>query len=137
MRGVLAAIAAAILLTTAWRPSPAADRVTVMGYGTNTCGAFVSVKPGTAEEEAYLAWLGGFLSGANVWNPLTREDVLKGIDLPAVKVWMQNYCRANPLETVFTGALKLGNELIERRKGAGGAPNGKPKDDREGPDLDM
>ena len=129
MKHALTAVAVAVLLSASARASSGADRVSAIGSGTNTCGAFVSAKPGSSEENEYLAWLAGFISGTNVWNAYTRADILDGIDMPAIKVWMQNYCRSNPLETVLFGAKKLGLELIERRKGDGRPPGEKPDED--------
>jgi hypothetical protein len=58
-------------------------------------------------------WLEGFLSGAAAG---TGEDVLKVSDRQSITLWMDNYCRANPLNSVHEGGVAL---FVELRKQIG------------------
>lgn len=58
-------------------------------------------------------WLNGFLSGAAAQK---GEDILGVVDADSVFLWMDNYCRNNPLDSVFQGATKLTKELEKRIK---------------------
>ena len=53
----------------------------------------------------------GFVSGANWASPGDREDFLKGLDAPALEVWIDNYCRAHPLERFSDSVDALVKEL--------------------------
>lgn len=44
-----------------------------------------------------------------------RQDLLEGVDSSAVLAWMDNYCRAHPLETIVVGATALRRELEGKR----------------------
>ncbi|HEY0332280.1 MAG TPA: hypothetical protein VGC74_01005 [Stenotrophomonas sp.] len=55
-------------------------------------------------------WAAGYLSGAAMG---TRKDFLAGFDIGAVFAWLDNSCRANPLQP-FTASL---NALIRERVG--------------------
>jgi len=52
----------------------------------------------------------GFLSGMSLANDV---DVLgpQAVDADAIDVWMDNYCRAKPLNQISTGARQLYREL--------------------------
>ena len=57
-------------------------------------------------------WVAGYLSGSNV--EADQPDVLVGTDFDGLMAWIDNYCRANPLDLVGTAALKLFDELKSR-----------------------
>lgn len=87
-------------------------------FGVPDCGEWVS---GTRPSSK--TWLAGYLSGLNQMyfaratkkfktnNPLGE---LKSLD--QAEVWMDNWCKANPLETVDMGALMLFDALISKRQ---------------------
>jgi hypothetical protein len=82
--------------------------------GKRSCGEWVKNRqaknwPGTADE----AWLVGFLSGLSA---ATDKDVLKDADNPSLFLWMDNYCKSNPLMTVTDGAANLYYELLKPKK---------------------
>lgn len=53
----------------------------------------------------------GFLAGR---SSIQSKDTLLDVDIESVSAWMDNYCSANPLDTIITGALALEKELIAR-----------------------
>jgi hypothetical protein len=53
-------------------------------------------------------WLLGFLSGV-AWSD--GKNILKDIDKSFIDVWMDKYCRENPLGTVANGGVILYEEL--------------------------
>jgi hypothetical protein len=63
-------------------------------------------------------WLNGYLTGANeawtVFGP--SKDPLRAVSPPQAWLWMDNYCRENPLETVLSGGQKLFLEIVDRAK---------------------
>lgn len=44
----------------------------------------------------------------------SNKSLMEHVDIPSVSLWMDNYCRDNPLDTIVTGALELSNELEAR-----------------------
>jgi len=86
-----------------------------MGIGAASCGKWS--EPHTAGAlEANYQWVVGFVSGANMF---TENDIIDRpeVDYAALMAWMDNYCKANPLEGVPTGANVLAKELLARAKG--------------------
>ncbi len=63
-------------------------------------------------------WLLGYLSGINTMTADMKanppKDPLAKATPDQSFMWMDNYCKTNPLEKVSAGALKLYIELIQR-----------------------
>ena len=84
-------------------------------FGDPDCGAWV--KNQTTRERA---WLMGKLTGMNhilvvLGNNSKKKDPLNELDSAnQAFVWMDNYCRKNPLKSVGDGALDLFIELIDK-----------------------
>ena len=55
------------------------------------------------------------MSGANVYVD-GETDFLKGNDADGVYAWMDNYCRAHPLDSLPVAAAPLIRELFDRTK---------------------
>jgi hypothetical protein len=76
--------------------------------GEPDCGQWVSRK-----REPDKAWLLGYLSGANSWQVATKADLLKQIgSAEQIFLWMDNYCKANPLSFLGDGGNKLIVEIV-------------------------
>jgi len=90
-----------------------ANAVTVMG--TRSCGDWVK----NAQEQngwpriAQTAWLGGFLSGKALG---TGVDVLKGQSGESLFLWVDNYCRSNPLNDSADAGEELFIELKKKSR---------------------
>jgi hypothetical protein len=52
------------------------------------------------------------VSGLN-WDT-TDPDILTELDFDGLMAWVDNYCKANPLAKVTTGAVMLVQELREQ-----------------------
>lgn len=79
--------------------------------GAPKCGAWL--KDRKEEGWAGLAdqsWLLGYLTGLSS----TFGDILKEPDGESLFVWMDNYCRASPLDNVAAGGLQLAQVLQKR-----------------------
>lgn len=101
----------AVLLFTAllFCLSSLAQNVTVKG--TYSCGFYV--KSRELGSTSSPSWLLGFLSGANVYKP-HKVDLLKNVDSDSLFLWMDKYCKDNPLEFIEDGAKLLLNELHQK-----------------------
>jgi hypothetical protein len=85
-----------------------ASAVTLMGKV--SCGLWTVER--TENRQGSKIWLMGFLSGTVV---ATGKDVLDGTDADSLNLWMDNYCKANPLKMVNDGAGVLYNELKKQK----------------------
>jgi hypothetical protein len=55
------------------------------------------------------AWVIGFLSGINLASD--KPDALVGTDYHGAMAWLDNYCKANPLNTITEASVKLIDQL--------------------------
>lgn len=96
-----------------------------ISYGGTDCGQWLEHRKGenAVAQLADTSWLAGFLSGLNTGYsnkaPENLKDPLTELQsLPQAFVWMDNYCKAHPLEDTRRGAMELFFELIDRKKKA-------------------
>ena len=89
--------------------------------GSISCGIWVEERQKEARGEyvgslVNRAWLIGFLSGQAVESDkeFWGKQNVNILDVESVFLWMDNYCRANPLKGVGDGADTL---FTERTKG--------------------
>ena len=86
-----------------------ANAVPVTILGGPSCGQWVKERgPNNRASPYNLGWLLGFVSGIAA---TAQEDVLEQTDNKSVELWIDNYCRANPLKSVAEGADALISEL--------------------------
>ena len=65
-----------------------------------------------ATQGLYTQWVAGFVSGVS-WET-DDPDILTGMDFDGLMAWVHDYCKANPLAKVTTGAAMLVQELRAR-----------------------
>ena len=76
-------------------------------FGKPDCGRWIN-----QPDDLYKAWLTGYLSGINTVASGNSYDPLDQLSsAEQAYLWMDNYCRANPLNDVGAGAVKLYREL--------------------------
>jgi len=78
-------------------------------FGEPNCGQWVSRK-----REPDKAWLLGYLSGVSLWQVARpKTDFLKQVSsVEQIFLWMDNYCKANPLSFLSDGGDRLVSELM-------------------------
>ncbi len=86
---------------------------TILGAIDNTCADWVTARD-RKKAQAYEFWLTGFVSGINISNDYSN-DFLRGIKANSLELWMDKYCRENPLKTIPEGALQLVTELAGKK----------------------
>lgn len=84
------------------------DTYHVYGPGTYSCGTWVEHRKTSNAWYQYAAWVSGFISGAG-----HSGEELKEVDERAIFVFVDNYCKQNPLNPIVEGAKAL---LIEIEK---------------------
>jgi hypothetical protein len=105
-----------------------AQPFTVLGEGTFNCGEYLQIiegerkaRPPMPESDAiytrlylvYVIWLDGFLSGYNAGDTASRH-VAHSATRAAKMIWVENWCRANPLADFAGAAFALRDELKMR-----------------------
>jgi hypothetical protein len=83
-------------------------------FGSPDCGQWIAEKTPMRS-----GWLMGYLTGLN-WlhdmvgnNPKDPLDALNSAD--QAYLWMDNWCKANPLKKVTTGGVELFIELMGKK----------------------
>lgn len=91
--------------------SNGAEAVTT--FGNRSCGTWVKDREAKSVNEMTAEfWLVGYLSGLAM---LSNKDFLANTDTTSIYLWMDNYCKTNPLETIIDAGFKLGIELMNRK----------------------
>jgi len=69
-------------------------------------------------ESVYREWVMGFLSGVAWWKSGydDRTDLLRGVERAGILVWLDNYCRANPLHNMSKAVIELVSHLEARAR---------------------
>lgn len=93
--------------------SPVAQAYTT--FGAPDCGKWVN-----APSNQQKAWLLGFMSGMNANHQVLRPELKDPLDplnsADQIFLWMDNYCKANPLKTVGDGGVALFTELLRNTR---------------------
>jgi len=117
----LAAVVAGMLMITNTAASDEPRYMTgapryMTGAGIASCGKFIA---DTEDDETfgnvYFFWAQGFLSGLNIKYLLNMESATDFLDHEAMKLWIENYCKENPLDNYSVAAMKLWHELRVRQ----------------------
>jgi hypothetical protein len=118
-RSLLPLLVAAFTLVETVFGSPA-HSAKAIGSGVS-CGAWTEARRSN-NSLAYQAWIAGFLSGVNhiTTIDLPTVDIFDNIDTQGIYAWVDNYCGANPLNTIGEAADALGSELLKRAAAAKG-----------------
>lgn len=77
----------------------------------SSCGQWVSRADRPGFKNTIEAWVVGYLSGIAFQS---KSDMLNGSDAPSIFMWVDNYCRSNPLEKLSSGTWELSQELKRR-----------------------
>jgi hypothetical protein len=88
----------ALFVTLAVAPALAQTYYAIMGAGLELCGAWTEARQQN-KAEVPEHWLLGYLSGI-ASESVSGTDPLNGMDAEAVFAWVDNYCRAHPLDTI-------------------------------------
>ena len=105
----------AFLLLSSMCPAWSADNTG--GYfsrGAQSCGAFLDDwKKG--QMLGYSAWIAGYITAFNRLEPNTYNIAHQDTQ-GSLLLWMENYCRQNPLKDLDDGMTQLTLELYPRRQ---------------------
>lgn len=72
-----------------------------------SCGEYLEFEG--EKKEIAKVWIAGYLTGANV-----TKGRITNIDIPSAYFWIQNFCKANPLNHFLEGLIALDKELDKK-----------------------
>jgi len=82
-----------------------------------SCGKYIehrSEPKGTGNNAADAFYIAGWLAAYNYYTPNTC-DILADRDLESGILWLDQYCRNNPLSTLQVGLIRLARSLHAHR----------------------
>lgn len=82
-------------------------------FGAADCGQWITGQSRTTPHQADRAWLLGFISGINQ-DEYYKNALNKISSAHQIFLWMDNFCKTNPLERVSDGVYRLMNELMKK-----------------------
>ncbi len=87
---------------------------TIIGAGTASCGTWLQDhRAMNSNYYSKAAWVAGYITAANNYVA-TRSDIAHGIDANGLDAWIDNYCLANPLDSVGKASSALVAALLAR-----------------------
>jgi hypothetical protein len=98
-------IIASLVIAALWAGT--ANAVTAIGLGIESCGSWTEARR-TRASFGHQQWVVGFISG--VAGALSN-DLFEGKDAEGVWGWLDNYCRAHPLEILAVATAELINTI--------------------------
>jgi len=114
MVGLFVAVAFVLPSCRKTEPEAVPAHAVVELRGAPSCGSWTEMSATSSNQRLYAEfWLVGYLSGRVMGS---EKDFLKGTDNSSINLWMDNYCKANPLEDIHKGADELAAELIQKKK---------------------
>jgi hypothetical protein len=89
-------------------------------FGVRDCGQWIARKDGAGARgiQQDRAWLAGYMTGLNVEYYFYRNnlDPLAKINsVSQIFLWMDNYCKKNPLSNLGAGGVELLDELKQKK----------------------
>lgn len=81
----------------------------ITAVGMVSCGSYISSVDNRTNSANY-SWVAGYLSGVSMG---LNVDLLKQTDGASIRLWMENYCRKNPLKNTADAADQLAIELMK------------------------
>jgi len=82
----------------------------VFSYEDTSCGVWVKSTEKEWARAQYLSWFRGFVSGYNFGNPGNQVPIGRMPDEQTLYLFIDKYCRENPLNPFVSAAFKLVEE---------------------------
>jgi hypothetical protein len=79
-------------------------KVTIFGWGNDSCGKWLASASGSDERYVYTSWILGWVSAAEYYGV---DGKLRDTDADAMEAWVDNYCHKRPLESIESAAEAL------------------------------
>lgn len=106
---LVTSIQAAILFCAASATN--AQQIAVFSYADSSCGAWARSATSESARAQYMSWFRGFVTGYNFANPENQVAMGRMPDGDTLALYIDKYCRENPLNPFVSAAFKLVEEL--------------------------
>lgn len=104
------------LAIAAAQPTPKSAGIMVYNFpDTDSCATWTAQRRANYHEPHLMGWVLGFITGLNAYGP-NNGNIAPGTNASGLIGWIDNYCSANPLDSVTTAAFKLVDELQARSR---------------------
>jgi hypothetical protein len=105
-----------LLLESSAMAENAKGKYIAIGFGSTSCDKYIEARTSTtgvdySKHLGYVAWVAGYITAVNRRTP-DVYDVLEKTDMDGALLWIENWCRTNPLELFATAVGTLTNELL-------------------------
>ena len=110
MRAVVVLVALAAIGMQA-SPSPP---MAIFSFQDTSCGAWVKSGTDESARAQYISWFRGFVSGHNFGNPGNQVQLERMPDPATLALYVDKYCRDNPLMPFVSASFDLVREIRER-----------------------
>jgi len=120
MKPIYLILAALLVVYAAGAADENGQYATLAATNESSCGTYISARDEAhhgqfARQNMYKSWLMGFITGYDFGAPDTY-DITPSMDLDAMMLWVENYCRRNPLASFAEGAGALVTQLTPDRQ---------------------
>ena len=88
--------------------------ISVFSYDDASCGAWFKSENMEWARAQYLSWFRGFVSGYNLGNPGNQVQLERMPDAETLYLFVDKYCRENPLNPFVSAAFELVEQLRDR-----------------------
>jgi hypothetical protein len=92
------------------------------GYADTSCGTWVTSAGSEGRRAQYTSWFRGFVSGYNFGNPDNQVLLGRMPDEQTLSLYVDKFCRENPLSPFVGAAYKLVEELRDLPSASRGGP---------------
>ena len=112
MRPLSAVLALILFVLPSIGVAQSADRrgISMMSFDDISCGAWVRSQSTPARREVYVFWFRGFVSGFNFGSRSYQVPLDAMPDQETLALFIDKYCRENPLLAFVSAAFKLVEE---------------------------
>jgi hypothetical protein len=97
----------------------------IFAFADSSCGAWARSQGNEAGRAQYLYWFRGFVSGYNFGNPSNQVPVGAMPDRDTLALYIDKFCRENPLLPFVQAARQLVQDTRERQNSSKGSPSRK------------
>lgn len=92
---------------------PGKGMIQTYGFPDDDSCATWTINRSLTGHQTLEGWVLGLISGLNAYGP-NNGNIAPGVAAAGLLGWVDNYCKANPLDSVSTAGIKLGDELKRR-----------------------
>jgi hypothetical protein len=98
------------------KAADAQGNITILSMGAASCGSVVIDHEKNGHSKLWNSiWVAGYLTAINS-EVFAGENIASGTDTNARDLWIYNYCKSNPLHTLYRATAALHRELANRTK---------------------